>query len=327
MKTKQDLTIPVRAVAIVTMLFLSCYCPCYCSSAYSQESPATQEIAWKFKSGDNFGVSFDQESIVTSEFNLIERKIGSRVQLEMDWNVTAVSPTGVATIDQTITRIVMTIYVPQVGELQAGQEAQATEIVVDTDLSEAKGKVAKDMLKQIQPLIKANFTVDMQPDGTIDSVVASPATLDAIRSAPGSMKMRELLTPAGLKKLFGQAIVVLPKSEFAQGETWEANRDATSEIGTFNITDQFTFDGDSEFEGATLPTISVNSQSTLTTQPEDGTTEFSGAGGMGKLHFDAQNNYVVASEFRNEYTMSQPIRETVVNTNTISTVKMRIQKK
>ena len=34
----------------------------------------------------------------------------------------------------------------------------------------------------------------------------------------------------------------------------------------------------------------------------------------------------VASEFRNEYKTSKPVRETAINTNTISTAKMRIKK-
>ena len=315
MKYKQGLVNSIGVFVVLTIAF------------FSSVSANAQEIAWNFKSGDAFSVTFDQETIVTSEFNLIERKIGSRVQLMMDWNVSAVSPEGVATIDQTINQIVMTMYVPQVGELRAGQDAQATKIVVDTSSEEAESKVAKNMLKQIKPLVNANFTVTMQANGTIDTVVASPETLDAIRNAPGSMKMRELLTPEGLKEIFGQAILVLPKSKFAAGETWTADREATTEIGTFAINDQFTFDGDSEFEGQTLKAISVNSKSSLTQQPDAGDAEFVSSGGEGKLYYDSEAKHFVASEFRNEYTISQPIRETAINTSTVSTVNMRIRKK
>ena len=288
---------------------------------------SSQEVAWGFSNGDAFEVSFDQETIVTTEFNLIERKIGSQVQLTIGWNVTAVSPDGVATIDQTIERIVMTLYAPQVGELRAGQEAQATKIVADTDLAEADTKVARNMLKQIQPLVNANFTVTMQPNGAIDSVVASPATLETIRNAPGSMKIRELLTPEGLKQIFGQSIIVLPKSKFDNGETWTGTREATTELGSFSISDKFTFEGDSEFEEETLTTISVGSESTLQPNEDDEPVEFTGGRSEGKIYFDPESKIFVASEFRNEYKISQPVRESAINTNSISTAKMRIKKR
>ena len=295
-------------------------------SVSASRTASAQEVAWGFDSGDAYVVEFDQETIVTTEFNLIERKIGSRVQLTMGWNVTAVSPDGVATIDQTIQRIVMTLHAPQVGELRAGQEAQATKIVADTDLAEADTKVARNMLKQIKPLINANFTVTMQPNGAIDSVVASPETLETIRNAPGSMQMRELLTPEGLKQIFGQSIIVLPKSEFKADETWTGTREATTDLGAFTISDQFTFAGDSEFEGETLTTISVSSESTLTPKPDSDPVEFTGTSGTGKIYFDPAAKIFVASEFRNEYKTSKPVRETAINTNTISTAKMRIKK-
>ena len=313
--TKRISDIPICICIALTTLMMFC------------GNVSSQEVAWGFTNGDAFEVSFDQETIVTTEFNLIERKIGSRVQLTMGWNVSGVTPNGVATIDQTIERIVMTLYAPQVGELRAGQEAQATTIVADTDLAEVDTKVAKNMLKQIQPLVNASFTVTMQPNGAIDSVVASPQTLETIRNAPGSMKIRELLTPEGLEQIFGQSIIVLPKSDFKDGETWSGTREATTELGSFSISDQFTFEGDSEFEGATLPTISVSSDSTLNPQEDGEPIEFTGTSGEGKIYFDPAAKIFVASEFRNEYQISQPVRESAVNTNSVSTAKMRITKR
>ena len=164
-----------------------------------------QTIAWKFAVNDAFDVTFTQESVVTTDYNLIKRKIGTQVELNMGWVVTSVDTDGTATIQQTIRGISMVMTTPT----QAGVRT------IEVNSSKAQDtnapRVERDMWQQIQPLVGATFDVEMQANAQINSVNASDATMETIRNANGSMLLRQLLTPKGLTQLFGQSLHSTPR--------------------------------------------------------------------------------------------------------------------
>jgi hypothetical protein len=287
-------------------------CICWLSASESN----AQTIAWKFKADDSYSVQLAQESLVTTEYNLIKRRIGTQVELSMDWTVTAVATDGTATIQQTISDISMTMTTPT-------QDGVRT-IEVDsskTPDSDAP-KVERDMWKQVQPLIGASFDVDMQSNGQINSVTTSDATMETIRNANGSMQLRKLLTPEGLTQLFGQTIVQVPPDT---SEPWKVTRTPQTDAGSFESVQTLTVEGETEIESKTLTRITSTTETTQTNT--DGENELIEASGTGELLFDSDAGHFVSSNFDNNFTFKRPYRDSAINTVTTSNVTMKIEKK
>lgn len=299
------------------LMMFATACVVVCSSVSSALAVQDQSVAWKFKTGDRFQVTFDQESIVTTSFNLIERKIGTEIKLVMEWEVMGVTDEDVATLRQTIQDISMVMTAPT--------NTGAQEIKVDSSVEGAtKKSVAKDMWAQIKPLIGATFDVQMLANGQVESVDATDETKEVIRTANGSMQLRKLLTPEGLKELFGQSIVVLPKSSFAKGDSWTAARKASTDVGEFSTSETYTFDGEVDRSGTAVQQISVVTE-TVQDNASDSKNKLIKSEGKGALAFDPAQGIFVGSQFVNDLTFDREYRDSSIKTHTQSNVRMRLE--
>lgn len=276
-----------------------------------------QNLAWKFKPGDNFAVTMEQESIVTTTFNLIDRKIGTRVRLDMDWQVTAVSPTNVATIQQTITDISITMTTPT--------DTGVKTIQVDsTKTGRDSPRVERNLWKQISPLVGIGFDVEMKANGEIVSVTTTSETMDLLRDADGSMSLRQLLTPDGLRDIFGQSVVVIPDGELE--EPWQREKDSVTEMGNFNSTQTFTLEGEVEIDGRPLQKISSTMTTNQSPEPKSENV-LSSSTGTGELFFDKEGGYFTSSSFENQFKFSREYRDSAIDTVTQSSITMKVVKK
>ncbi len=239
------------------------------------ETTPAQKIAWNFTPGDNFDVKFDQDTVVTTTFNLIERKIGTRVQLSMEWRVLSVSPVNVAVIQQTITDISITMTTPT-----------KTIQVDSTKTNKSDAKVERNMWTQIQPLIGATFDVQMYPNGNIGDVTTPEATMALLRNANGSMRLRELLTPEGLRELFSQSVIYLPEEDLS--EPWQVEKNSSTEMGDFQSTQTFTLEGEAEVDGKTMQRISSSMTTTQSPVEDKRANILTKSNGAGELFFDAE---------------------------------------
>lgn len=278
-----------------------------------------QQLVWKFTAGDSYTVTFDQSSTVTTEFNFIERDVTTKVRLVMDWDVASTDDKSWATINQTIKEIQMTMNSPAPN---GGKEIQISSL---QDPSKLTG-IAADMFKQIQPLANATFVVVMKPNGNIESVDATDKTKEAIRAASGSMPLRQLISPEAFKEIFGQTIVSLPNKKLAKGESWDQSRTSETAMGSFEIRETYTFNGETEFEEQSVAGISLEIRTQPTTPQKESENELVNSSGSGKLYFDVERGYFVASEVTNEFAFKKEYRDSNINTETKSTVSMRIVK-
>ncbi len=274
---------------------------------------------WRFKVGDKYDVNFDQQSMVTTEYNLIQRKLGTAIRLEMGWDVTGVNAKSEATIAQTIKRIVVTMSTPLDG-------GNVNEIIVDSDLDEVEDRTGKEMFKQIKPLVGATFDVTMNSAGEILEVTLTDATKKTIREASGSMRLRDLLTPDGLREMFGQSLVILNQDTYTNGETWNRERSAETSMGTFTLNDGFTYEGSGEAEESALGKFSVDTQTNFSEPAEDNASEFLTSSGKGELQFDFKNGHFVSSEFENSFSFTRKYRDSAINTETTSSTTMTMVK-
>lgn len=279
-------------------------------------SASAQKLAWKFNPGDNFDVTLEQESIVTTTFNLIDRKIGTRVKLDMSWQVTAVSPSNVATITQTITDISITMTTPT--------DTGVKTIQVDsTKTGRDSPRVERNMWKQIAPLVGISFDVEMSTNGEIVSVNTSPKTMELLREADSSMSLRQLLTPEGLRDIFGQSVIVIPEGEL-EGP-WQQEKASTTEMGNFNSTQTFTLEGEVEIDGRPLQKISSTMTTSQSPEPPSENV-LQSSKGTGELYFDQEGGYFSSSSFENQFKFKRKYRDLAIDTVTQSSITMKVVK-
>ena len=275
-----------------------------------------QQLAWKFAQGDKFDVSLEQDSQVTTTYNLIDRKIGTQVKLEMAWNVTAVSESNVATIKQTITDISITMTTPT--------DTGVKTIQVDsTKTDRSAPRVERKMWEQISPLVGISFDVEIQPNGEVVSVTTNKETMELLREANGSMRLRELFTPDGLRDIFGQSIVVIPDGDLS--ESWEQEKASTTDMGNFNSIQTFTLEGDVEIDGRALQKISSTMETRQSDEPKSENI-LTDSSGKGELFFDESGGYFSSSSFENEFRFTREYRDSAIDTVTRSSVKMKMVK-
>ena len=79
----------------------------------------------------------------------------------------------------------------------------------------------------------------MNPRGEILDVEIPEQSMQAIREAPASMQIRQVLTKEGLSDLFGQSAIVFPEKSLSAGDTWIDQTEIKNEVGTIKKIDQF----------------------------------------------------------------------------------------
>lgn len=287
------------------------------STANAQQA---QPLRWKFTQGDTFDVTFVQTSNISSQVDQRVKVVNSILTISMAWNVNAVDENGNGMIEQKITgiKLLMTSVPTGVGKA----------IDIDTSRSEKPNKgPSADLLKQVEPLIGAAYTVVMSPRGEVIDVKIPESTLESLRKAPGSMRLRSLMSKTGLKDLFGQSLVVLPEEAPVEGQPWSFRADIDTGVGNFTRHNEYTWTGNRTEDGRTLAEIKLKT----TLQPRDSanTTDvkFIRFDGNGVLVMNVTDGYFESSNTTNEMQTEKPYREKVIATTVKTTVEMQIKKK
>lgn len=282
--------------------------------AKAQDSQPT----WKLQKDDAFDVTLMQSTKITSQVDQRVKDVDNQLTLNMTWNVKSVSDAGNATIEMTIVSVQMT--------MESMPNAVGKSIEIDT-ASEAKLKGASaELLKQLNPLMGSVVEFEMSPRGEITNVVVPEATFESLRKAPGSMKLRSLLSSEGIDDLFGQSVVVLPE-DLKLNQPWSITNQLKTGFGEFERTHTCTWTGNRKVGDTQLAEIEL----TTSVEPietsakvEAKLTSFSGGG---NLVFDMNQGYFVSSKSTNEMNTEKPYREKQITTKVSTVVEMQIDKK
>ncbi len=311
------------------------------SPAIAQENDA---LRWKFAAGDRFDVTLKQDSEVRSflTLNSIEdrnktgRTATSSLTLKMDWNVDSLNDDGDAVVQQMIAQIQLTA--------DTGARTGQTLIEIDTAVEEKRNGIEASLQKQMLALVGLSFEVTMSPRGEVIDVVIPEETLEALRQIPGSMQVRNLMSAEGLKDLYGQAGVVLPEGELAEGESWSVESPLQTTMGDFTRSNQYTLESTSSDDGRAIARFAVET----TVASGDGTpdsgsdekipdAESAGEGaerptrlvefsGTGTMVMNIDDGYFVSSQTSNQLKSEKDYFDQTIVTSVNSRIEMQIEK-
>ena len=166
----------------------------------------------------------------------------------------------------------------------------------------------------------------MSPRGEIIDVNVPETTLETLRKAPGSLRLRSLMSRKGLQGLLGQSIVVLPEAAPVTDQPWTILDDVDTEVGDFTRQHAYTWTGNRTEDGTVLAEIEL--ETTLKPRVTDSKTDvkFISFAGNGTLVMNATDGYFESSLTSSEMQTEKPYREKVISSTVKKTVKMQISR-
>ncbi len=215
-------------------------------TAVTAESRAARLLRWKLQPGEAIDVRLVQNMDMTS--NVLGKSLASSADMSMvmRWVVEDVDHKGVTEIRQSIQRLRMTIQTPG-----------SAPVVYDSASRDTPVGLAKNLAKNMQPLIGVEFIQTMSPRGEIIDVRLSDAANAKLARAPARAEVRQVFSEDGVKSLLHQAATVLPERAVKPGDQWTGVTRTQSPVGTLVMNNVYTYRGTVKKNGRALERIDV----------------------------------------------------------------------
>jgi len=313
----------IRKTSFATLILIV-----WLANLSGEANSQTDGPQWKLEQGDQFAVTFNQSSKSLTKVDSREITVDNVTVVEMDWEVTAVDDQGVATIEQSLTRV--KLGVNGFARIKKGERATPLkDIGFDTAAPEGATKDSKTLLKQIQPLIGLKFSVMMAANGEITDVTVSQDVTDQLNKMPDARNLKSLFSAQGWKKVIGASAIVLPV-DLEKGKSWKDETTVTTGLGKLDRVRTYTFVGEKEVDGKPIgefdlavemvPVASDSIDDTLKSK----LLEFSGSG---KLVMDLDGGYLKSSKIENRTKSEKPYREKTISTTVTNETETIVSKK
>jgi hypothetical protein len=184
------------------------------TQAQSETRPPGSEdgsLAWKFAEGDVIKMEMTQEVIVEMIANGQEMNQATETVNEMTMEVAAVDSEGVATVNNTISR------------MKTKSSAMGMEMEFDSDSSEELEGPSKMIGDMLRPMIGPTMTQKMSADGKVFDVEVPEEMMEGAKANP---QMGAMFNKGTLEEMAKKAAVEFPESNPEIGYDW----DVTAEI-------------------------------------------------------------------------------------------------
>ena len=266
-----------------------------------------EPLRWKFSKGQTIHYTMTQKTLSKTEAGGQKGEFTQNQDTDMTWKITKVDASGNAEMDQTIDRIVLTTTGP------------AGEMKVDTKTEpgpEENGPIGM-AAKVLRGMVGSPFHMKMSVQGDISDVTVPPKVLEALKGlgpAFGAMFSEE-----GIKRMTGQATIVLPEKAVAKGYTWKSNKSLPMPFGTMLLDSTYTYEGP---EGP-IARIGVAVKSDIKPS-ENGTmsVKLVSSDGKGEYRFDPKAGMLRNSEMNMKMTMQIKVGGQEMVTEVDSTTKL-----
>jgi Family of unknown function (DUF6263) len=167
---------------------------------------AKATLRWKFKEGEVFRYSLDQNSVMTGQDpEGRESKQSFGLILDMTWTVKSVDASGVASIHQTIDRV------------RTSATAPFGKFSFD---SKEAGNAPGPAGPMFRLLVGAEFSVKMTPRGEVSDIKLSDKLLATLKAEADPAGAQGPFSEAGLKNIVAQMVMPLAEAAVDAGETW-----------------------------------------------------------------------------------------------------------
>ena len=271
---------------------------------------------WQFAVGQQYDVELDQrmhQQMLMPGHNV---DVKNNVTTSLQWRVTDVDENQIATIEQVITRVQMTINSPMGGEM-----------AYDSDSEEPpKDFQLQQLASTFKPMLNRPFTQKMNARGEILEVnIPDESTAGAEQAGGGGMSSEMI------KDMTTKNAPVFPAEPMAIGNSWSKEGVTATPVGEVVVLNTYTYQGKAE-DQPQLEAIDVD----MTMEFRTGEDEAGQAkpaidvveqNNTGRLLFDAQNGRLVASELAQNMKVKVNMMGQKFDQNIESVTTMRVTAK
>ncbi|XZE19814.1 hypothetical protein SH449x_005143 [Pirellulaceae bacterium SH449] len=285
----------MKLMNVVGVLLATATCALH-PSAIAQEV----EFRWKLAEGTTL------QSIVSQETQQGEEgaatPVSQKTEMTQDWMVRENYGDGTALVVTILRRAQLTLDIPGAGKIE-----------VDTSKEDGESAFAQQIAKMFRPLIDAECSNSMSVLGKIADVKIPETALAGFRNTPGGANIESMI-----KESIENGSPVFPAQPIAPGFSWSQVTSNKTPTGLFSLTNQYTYKGTVNLGGRALHEFTVTTNLAFAGDNNFGAKISIPAQKItGKMLFDNELGYLVASEQTQEMTMEievpnqKPSRQTL----------------
>ena len=301
---------------------------CFQSSAVAQQST----LRWEFKTGDQFQVQQQQQNGFVSKIGTRDRQINSDLTVYFDWNVTDVDQSGAATINQTLTRLVINSGAP--GEKL--KNAIAIDIDAATIAAAEKDKktalprlpgISGKVLKRIVPLVGLTWVLKMGTDGKISSIDFDKPSAAAFAKLP-SDDFTKVLDPQALKPALAKGFA-LPARKLTADDSWKVDDQTEFSGGKVERETMWSVESLTDDLAKLKNSVTAKQQGEFEANPETAAEPMNlkGYTGSGELIFDRKAKFMRSRQVETELKSRTLYRTDKIDTTMKSSTRTTVTKK
>ena len=244
-------------------------------------------LRWKFQPGELRKIEVQQTLVLDSSFQDLPIKISNEMGLVMTWRVELVDPEQVAHLVMRLDRLRIKLTIPE-----------RETVDFDSASDDEPAGAAREIARNIGPLIGLEFRLQLNARGEILSFSASEEAADALAVLPSGFHWKEFFSKDGIRTLVGIAIPVLPEQRVSNGACWSQTEPIASLMGRIQKTTKCCYAGRVVEDGRMLDRIDseVNWKLSNATNPLRMKALIKHQRGTGMLLIDPEAGILVRSE-------------------------------
>jgi hypothetical protein len=299
-------------------------CAAAISVCQAQESP----LRWKFEAGKKFEIQVAQKTNLETEVDLAKQTLETATQLLSHWEVVEVDDSGTAKINMVIRSIKLDVIMPVADGVRTLNVDTSAGLADDADDWE------KDAHANLSAVIGHTIALTVDARGGISEVALGAETKDALRQAPQSMQIRQLLSDEGLRELFASAMPLLPEKDVQANEPWMVSQEFAGPAGKFRREQTMTWSGQETHQNlpqekigvtANLALIEPTRNTQATGEPAVPMPEITSQSTTGTLWFDAARGMLTNGWIESKLTTVSPYRDKRIEVQVQSRVDLNVR--
>jgi hypothetical protein len=224
----------------------------------ADRAAAQTTLRYKFKKGEKLNYVLEQKAGMSMNFMGQDIQIDFGSTMDMSWDVKDVDADGKAKMVQKFDRIRFTMDGGPTGKIEYDSK----------DGKEPEGLAGKMMAPMFKALAGAEVSLTLDPQGKATDVKVPEKVIKALKNVPGGGGLGEMFSEDGLKHMFDQVGLVVPKEAISKGKSWNQSAETKTPAGKMKIEVVNTLEEPVKRDGKDLEHVAMKPKISMDPDPD-----------------------------------------------------------
>lgn len=206
-------------------------------------------LRWKWSPDSEWVAEFHQQVTTDSTFGAKTLRLAIDSRFTQRWRVRSVDAQGAATLQQSYTKIAVSV-----------DMGMGNTITFDTDQPATPLGETRRLADALQPLVGPTWTLVVSPRGEVLRLEPSAEAKAAAELAAKNSVAQPLFASDGAIGLVRQAFTPLPEEAVMPGGGWRSSLPWKASFGVGEISNQYTYEGVRPNDGSSVAAVRVESR-------------------------------------------------------------------